>query len=70
MKNLTFVIGLIVCVSGFCSILAAAIWQQVLCYQMFGAIFDSVFIPHYSAFLYLGIIPATVGWIMMYYSYK
>lgn len=41
------------------------IWQQVLCYQMFGAIFERVFIPHYSAWLYCGCVPVTVGLMLI-----
>ena len=42
----------------------AVVWQQVLCYQMFGVVFQKVFIPHWSALFYLGIIPLCIGWAM------
>ena len=59
-----FVIGVILLLIGLGCVVAGAIWQQVLCYQMFGAIFEKVFIPHYSAWLYLGAIPMIVGSLM------
>lgn len=59
-----FVIGVILFLIGMGCVVAGAIWQQVLCYQMFGAIFEQVFIPHWSALLYLGAIPMIVGSIM------
>lgn len=59
-----FVIGVILLLIGFVCIVAGAIWQQVLCYEMFGAIFEKVFIPHWSALLYLGAIPMTLGSLM------
>lgn len=59
-----FVIGVILLLIGLGCIVAGAIWQQVLCYQMFGAIFEKVFIPHWSALLYLGAIPMIVGSLM------
>lgn len=64
-KRMRFVIGVILFLIGFGCIIAGAIWQQVLCYEMFGVIFKQVFIPHYSAWLYLlGAIPMFVGSIM------
>ena len=59
-----FVIGVVLLLIGLGCVVAGAIWQQVLCYQMFGAIFEKVFIPHYSAWLYLGAIPMIVGSLM------
>ena len=56
-----FWIGIILFLVGIGCIIAALIWQQVLCYQMFGAIFDHIFIPHWSAWLYCGGVPAIVG---------
>ena len=59
-----FVIGVILLLIGLGCVVAGAIWQQVLCYQMFGVIFQKVFIPHWSAWFYLGIIPLCIGWAM------
>ena len=59
-----FVIGVILLLIGLGCVVTGAIWQQVLCYQMFGAMFETVFIPHYSALLYLGAIPMIVGSLM------
>lgn len=59
-----FVIGVILLLIGLGCVVAGAIWQQVLCYQMFGVIFQKVFIPHWSAWLYLGAIPMMVGSLM------
>lgn len=58
---LKFWIGIVLILIGSACVIAALIWQQVLCYQMFGAIFDQVFIPHYSAWLYCGGVPVIAG---------
>lgn len=60
-----FWIGLIIFFLGLGCILCGAIWQQVLCYQKFGVIFKEIFIPHWSAFFYLGVIPMIAGWIIV-----
>ena len=59
------IIGIILLAIGFVCVLVAGIWQQVLCFQMFGVVFEHIFIPHISALLYLGIIPLCVGWCMV-----
>ena len=59
-----FWIGLIIFFLVLGCIICGAVWQQVLCYQMFGVVFQKVFIPHWSAWLYLGIIPFCSGWVM------
>ena len=59
-----FWIGIILCLLGLGCVVCALVWQQVLCYQMFGVVFQEVFIPHWSAWLYLGIIPFCSGWVM------
>lgn len=58
-------IGIVLIVLGGACAIAAIIWQQVLCYQMFGAIFDHIFIPHYSAWLYCGCIPIVIGLMLV-----
>lgn len=63
-KEMRFVVGVILLLIGICCVVAGAIWQQILCYQMFGAMFENVFIPHWSALLYLGVIPMIVGNLM------
>ena len=59
-----FWIGIILCFIGLGCVGCAVVLQQVLCYQMFGVVFQKVFIPHWSAWLYLGIIPFCAGWVM------
>ena len=59
-----FWIGVILCLLGLGCVGCAVVWQQVLCYQMFGVVFQKVFIPHWSALFYLGIIPLCIGWAM------
>ena len=59
------IIGIILLVAGFACVLAACVWQQVLCYQKFGFIFAELFIPHLSALLYLGAIPMGIGSCML-----
>ena len=57
-----FWIGIVLCLLGIGCLIFAAVWQQVLCYQMFGFIFKELIIPHWSAWFYLGIIPLCVGY--------
>jgi hypothetical protein len=59
------IIGIILCLIGLGSIICAGVFQQVLCYQMFGVVFEKMFIPHWSALFYLGIVPLCVGWAMV-----
>lgn len=59
------IIGAILFVVGLACVLAAFIWQQILCYQKFGFIFAELFIPHLSALLYLGAIPMGIGGYML-----
>lgn len=65
-----FWIGTALVLLGFGCILTAVIWQQVLCYQMFGIVFntDKFFIPHWSALLYLGAIPMIAGQCMINFN--
>lgn len=58
------IIGAILLLFGMICLAIGGILQQVLCYQMFGAIFKQIFIPHWSALFYLGIIPMAIGSIM------
>ena len=60
-----FWIEIILCLLGLGCVSCAVVWQQVLCYQMFGVVFQKVFIPHWSAWFYLGIIPLCAGWVMV-----
>lgn len=59
------VIGFILIILGLACCLVAFICQQVICYQTFGAIFEQVFIPHWSAWFYLGAVPLTSGSLMI-----
>lgn len=59
-----FWVGFALVVLGVISIIIAVIWQQVLCFQQFGVIFDEVFIPHWSALFYLGVIPIGIGYFI------
>lgn len=56
--------GIALIMLGLASFIIAIVWQQVLCFQRFGAIFDEVFIPHWSAFFYLGFIPMGIGYVL------
>lgn len=60
-----FWIGAILALIGIGCVVAAVVWQQTLCYQTFGAVFEKVFIPHWSAWFYLGTIPLAIGSVMM-----
>ena len=57
-------VGFALAMLGVASIITAIVWQQVLCFQRFGVIFNEVFIPHWSALLYLGIIPIGIGYFI------
>lgn len=57
-------IGIVLELLGIACIIYAVVWQQVLCFQMFGVIFEKVFIPHWSALFYLGVIPLGAGFAM------
>lgn len=64
MKKLVFFV-VILAIAGTCCVLYATIMQCVLCYEKFGVIFnsDDFFIPHKSAWFYLGgigLVPITV----------
>ena len=55
---------------GIVCVIIAIVWQQILIYQKYGFLFGSdgfsIFIPHWSAWFYLGIIPFLIGWSMIY----
>ncbi len=59
-----FWFGFSLAMLGLISIVVAIVWQQVLCFQRFGVIFDEIFIPHWSALFYLGAIPALIGYFI------
>ena len=58
-------VGLILWILGLSAIISATIWQISLCYQQFGVIFRGVAIPHWSNWLYLGVIPMVAGTFML-----
>lgn len=60
-----FWIGALLTLIGMGCAVCAIVWQQILCYQTFGVVFEKVFIPHWSAWFYLGIIPVAIGSVMM-----
>ena len=51
-----FWFGIILCILGLACIICAIVWQQILCYQMFGCVFEKVFIPHWSAAPLVGLL--------------
>lgn len=59
-----FWLGCALVIFGLICIVIAIVWQQVLCFQKFGVIFDEIFIPHWSAFFYLGVIPGAIGYFI------
>jgi len=65
MHNFMVVLGWILLFVGFGCVLFAVIEQQIVCYQMFGAVFKQVFIPHWSAWFYFGTVPMFVGYVML-----
>ena len=73
MKKSLLILGVILALVGIACVVAAIIWQQVLCYQKFGVIFGgdnfTIFIPHPSAFLYVGIVPMLIGAILIHLNH-
>lgn len=59
--QLRIIIGIILTLIGIAMLFTAIIWQQILIYHKFGMIFEGIFIPHYSAWLYTGVIPLAIG---------
>ena len=57
LHQLRIITGIILALVGSAMIFAAVVWQQILIYHKFGMIFEGIFIPHYSAWLYTGVIP-------------
>lgn len=50
---------------GLALIITATVFQSVLSYEKFGAIITkNIFIPHWSAWFYLGGLPLGVGYFM------
>ena len=60
-NRLKIIIGIILTLIGIAMLFTAMIWQQILIYHKFGMIFEGIFIPHYSAWLYTGVIPLAIG---------
>lgn len=59
--NIAYILILI----GLFCILFAEIMQCVVCVQMYGVIFKQVFIPHWSAWFFLGFIPIITGYTII-----
>ena len=55
------IIGYILTILGLGCLLTAVIFQQIICYTVFGALFVCAFFPHWTAFLFLGVIPFLIG---------
>ena len=64
------ILGAILILIGLASVITAIVWQQILIFQKYGVLFGgdgfSIFIPHWSALLYLGIIPLFIGYLIIY----
>lgn len=54
-------IVIILFILGTTSVGFAWIMQCFICVQMYGVVFKQVFIPHWSSWFYLGIIPTFIG---------
>ena len=61
------IIGVILILIGFISICYAGIMQMVLSYNLYGIFLntDAIIIPHISLLGYLGIIPLSIGRVML-----
>lgn len=65
-RNLYLFIMLSCIIIGTASVLFATIYQSILCYQRFGIIIsENLFMPHWSAWFYLGGIPLVIGGTMV-----
>ena len=71
-RILVIIIGATLIFAGLASIITAVIWQQILIYQKYRVLFGgdgfNIFIPHWSAWSYLGIIPLIVGYLIIYFK--
>lgn len=59
-----YIIAIILMILGVMSVCFAEIMQCVICVQMYGVVFKQVFIPHWSAWFFLGVIPMLVAHIL------
>ena len=69
LQTFYIVLGIALFIIGIGCIITATVCQQILIYQKFGVIFGgdnfTIFIPHWSAWFYLGIIPTFLGYPLM-----
>lgn len=66
-RIMLIVFGVLLILIGLVGILYAVIEQMILCYQKFGVIISSehLIIPDLSLLGYLGIIPLSMGWVIV-----
>lgn len=64
MKLFKLILGSILIIAGIAMVGYATIMQCVLSVQLYGAIFDRIFIPDKSALFFLGFIPILIGYII------
>lgn len=66
-RIMLIVFGVLLILIGLAGILYAGIEQMILCYQKFGVIISSehLIIPDLSLLGYLGIIPLSMGWVIV-----
>lgn len=54
------IIALILIITGFLLVFTGAIIQIILAIQIYG-LFGSFYVPHWSLYLYIGVVPALIG---------
>ena len=66
-RIMLIVFGILLILIGLAGILYAGIEQMILCYQKLGVIInrEHLIIPDLSLLGYLGIIPLTIGWVIL-----
>ena len=66
-RIMLIVCGVLLILIGIAGILYAVIEQMILCYQKFGVIIsrEQLIIPDLSLLGYLGIIPLSMGWVIV-----
>ncbi len=61
------ILGIATLLIGLAGIVYAGVMQMILCYNMCGVIINTshIIIPHLSLLGYLGIIPLSIGWVII-----
>lgn len=64
MKKFLFWLGIALVIIGVACVTFALIMQTVVSVEKFGFAIDSIFVPHWSAWFFMGVFPLFAGWIL------